>query len=185
MRIIVSYDLLNSIRNIKNPMGPLKVIRNNKKKWAKLNLPIYTSLDLIVTRDLKKTGEILLMQFGFLTVVETIFDTVQDKDKYKKQSTDDLNVLVETLNDNNIKTDLNLLLDTKLYDRNYRIRLNENKLPELAESKYLLVPTYTATSSMKDTKVLQEHVVGSDKYVLSFGTPKKEKKLVPVYNFKE
>ena len=45
------------------------------------------------------------------------------------------------------------------------------------ESKYILVPTYDFNNNIKNTSILQEHIVGTDKYVLSIGSPKKELKL--------
>ena len=36
-----------------------------------------------------------------------------------------------------------------------------------------MVPSYTFNGDIKDTSVLQEHIIGSKEYVLSLGSPKK------------
>ena len=82
--------------------------------------------------------------------------------------------MARQLNDLNVKTDYELLLESELYKKEYKIQVNEKKLPYIAESKYIMVPTHSFNGNMTETSILQEHVVGSKKYVLSLGSPKKE-----------
>ena len=176
MKLIINYDFYEAILNVKEPMGPLKVIRNNKRQWAKIDLPIFTILDLIMN-SVPETIIILPAQFGFLTLLNLLPPLITKIDPYKTKSSDDLKRLRSKLKDLNINTDCDLLLESELYKKEYKIKVNEKNLPYIAESKYIMVPTYNFNGEVSDTSILQEHVVGSKEYVLSIGSPKKEYKV--------
>lgn len=177
MKIIVDYDLINSIKNVNKPISPMKVIRNNKASWAKFNLPLYAATDYLIQRNIPKTLSILALQFGTLiTAYFMIYKAFGDK--YKEESERDLIKLVRQLNDLNIETSYDLLLKSELDGKAYRFRLNEYKLPELVESKYILVPSYNYDGEIKTTNLQQDHVVGSKTYILSIGSKQKQKQLV-------
>ena len=168
---------MNAILDVNQEYGPFKIIRNNKKRWATINLPMYTIIDYAINRDIKVTLNILAIQFGILLGSELFAGIITKNDIYKIEAIKKLKTLVLELNDNYISTDYNLLLNSNLYQRNYKIYLNEDKLPEMLESKYVLVPTYDFNGNVKDTSILQEHIIGTNKYVLSLGSPTKQYKL--------
>lgn len=177
MKLVVNYDLIDSIKNVNEPLNPFKVIRNNKRVWAKFNLPVYTMFDFCFTRDLKSVLEMLLIQFSALTIAEQVTLSLIKVDKYKDKSEYDLKKLVSRLNDINVDTNYELLKESVLDSKKYNIRLNDNKIPEFFESKYILVPSFTYNGDIKDKCVLQEHKVGSSDYYLSLETPIKKKSL--------
>lgn len=182
MKLVVNYDLIDSIKNVNEPLNPFKIVRNNKRVWAKFNLPIYTMMDLCFTRDLKNILEMLMIQFSFLTIAELVALSLIKVDKYKDKSNYDLKKLVSKLKDINVDTDYDLLKESILDSRMYNLKLNKNKIPQLMESKYILVPSYTYSGEIKDKSILQEHVVGSSDYYLSVGLPNKKKSLVLASN---
>ena len=174
MKILINFDFMNAVKNVNEGITPFKVIRNNKSVWAKFNLPIYTAINLLATKgDIKSSLLILGLQFGFLTVANMIVLTVSNPDIYSVKSDIALGELVSKFKDNNIDTSKDLLKKSEVYNKKYEIKLNESKIPELIQSKYILVPTYDYLGNVKDTSVLQEHVVGSNEYVLSLVSPKK------------
>lgn len=181
MKLLINYDFFEEILNAKEPVGPLKIIRNNKRRWAKFNLPLYTAFNFAFGNNITQNLCLLAIQFGLLTTIESISSLITKKicgeDFYTAKAIVNLKKLLIQLNDLNIKTDYDLLLDSKPYKREYKIKLNEKKLPIVLESKYIMVPTYNFNGDVKDTSILQEHVVGSKKYVLSLGSPKKQFKL--------
>lgn len=176
MKLVVNYDLINAIRNVNEPLTPLKVIRNNKVKWAKFNFPCYFAINFAGSHSVPKALGVLGFQFVWLTAAyfynQKIFG-----DEYHTNSSNDLRKLVSQLDSLNIKTDYDLLLKSELYKTKYKIQLNEKKILELAQQKYILVKTYNYCGDTKDTSILQEHIVGSKNYVLSIGSPKKKYKL--------
>ena len=178
MKVIVNYDLINSIRNVNEQLTPMKVIRNKKWRWVKTWYPLYLGVDFMIN-DPKQIPIIFLTQAATLTVLESITAHALD-DPFQRVSERDLKILASLLCKLNIDTSYDLLKDSRPNGKKYQIRLSENKVPQILESKYILVPTYTAMGDIKDTSLLQEHIVGSNRYVLSLGS--KQKKLVPAYS---
>ena len=95
-------------------------------------------------------------------------------DPYKVRSESRLTKLAKDFSDNYIDTDYELLLQSQYYDRTMKVSLNESKIPIITSKKYILVPTNSYSG-----EIIDEHVLGTKEYVLSVGTPKKVRKLVP------
>jgi len=182
MKLVVNYDLINSVKNVNEPLTPFKIVRNEKRVWAKFNLPIYAIFNFCFTRDLKAILEMLLVQFSTLTFAELLALFLVKVDKYKDKSEYDLKKLVSKLKDINVDTEYELLKESTLDSRKYSIRINDKKIPELFESKYILVPSYSYNGEIRDKSILQEHKIGSSDYYLSVGFPNKQKKLVLARN---
>ena len=178
MNLMINYDFFNAVRNVNEPMTPFKVLRNEKNHYLKFNLPVYTLIDYYTCKNgLIEIIPTLILQFGFLTGTMALVYKKFEVDTYKDIAIKNLTKLAGDLENLNIETNYQLLLDTELLSKKYQLRLNKEKLPEILESKYLLVPSFNYNGEVKDTSLLQEHVVGSKQYVLSIGSPKKEHKL--------
>ena len=92
-------------------------------------------------------------------------------DDYAKTATENLKELASSLNSLYLNTNYELLLESQLSCKEYNIILNEKMIPQILESKYILVPTYNYNNEIKNVSILQEHVVGSDIYELSLQSP--------------
>ena len=182
MKLIINYDLISALKNVNEPYGPIKIIRNNKKEWIKYNLPMYMSVNYLLQKDILQALLILPFQFGIVIMVNGIIDMKVYGDKYKEKSIKDLKKLVGILNDLHVNTDYEHLLKSTMYKKNYHISINKDKLPELMENKYILVPFYKYDGEIGETSILQEHACGSKVYTLSIGSPKKELKLAYANN---
>ena len=181
MNILINYDFIFAVKNVNENFSLKKVIRNNKGDWAKIKLPLFLGLDYVGYQgDFKKILTMLIAQFGIVCTTNLLLHLALKTDLYKDKSELELKKLVSKFKYADIDTSYKLLKESKQYDRKYEIRINENKIPQIIQSKYILVPTYDYSGSVKDTSVLQEHVMGSKEYVLSLGTPKKV--LKPVYS---
>ena len=62
-----------------------------------------------------------------------------------------LKILAIELRKLNIKTNFDLMTKSELYETNYRIELNKERLPFIAETKFILVPVYGVSGTIKDT----------------------------------
>lgn len=80
------------------------------------------------------------------------------------------------LKDIDVNTTGDLLLDSYKYKTEYEIKRNEKNLPILEQRKYIMVPTKDTNG---EVSLLQEHIIGTGDYSLSYGSPKKVLKLVP------
>jgi len=177
MKLVINYDFFDAVLNVKEEFSPMKIVRNNKRIIAFWYFPILTMLDYLSCRNLKIVFQELIIEFGFLIGSILFFNLVTGIDDYKNKSKSDLLLLAVKLKNLCIKTDYDLLLNSELISKKYKININKENLFEVIESKYILVPTYDFNGNIKDTSILQEHVIGTNKYVLSLGSPKKEYKL--------
>lgn len=174
MNILINYDYINAVKDVNEEFSLKKVARNNKIRWLKINLPFYFGLDFLIYQgDLKRSLVMLLIQFGIITSADFIGYTATKRDIYKIRSETNLKKLVSQFKDASIDTSYELLKQSELYDKKYEIKLNEKKFPQLIQSKYILVPTYDNIGDVKETSVVQEHIMGSKEYVLSLGKAKK------------
>ena len=179
MKIRLKYCFLDKIKDIKENLGPLKIIRNNRHYYLKIDLPAWIVVNLALNPSLSYCFFMLCFQFSFVIGFEWLVYALAKRDFYKEHAKYDLFVVLNYLQDLGVNTDYELLLESEAYETKYRLKLNEKRLPILFESKYIMVPSHGFNGYIKETSILQEHVVGTKKYVLSLGSPKRETQLVP------
>ena len=177
MKLVINYDFFNAIKDVKEPYGVLKVVRNNSGKYIR-RLPIWGTLNYIVFQNMYDTLGALMCQYMLIFGSDLLVDKAIGIDTYATKAMNRLKKLVGELDNINVKTSYDLLLDSELYEKNYRIEFNDSKIPFLLEEKYILVPSYSYSGEVRDTSILQEHEVGTENYVLSVQEPVKKYKLV-------
>lgn len=178
MNQIVYFDLYNSIKDVQEGFTISKILRNNNRLLTGLSGLVSLVFAIEFKEKFFKTlpiGEIMLLIDCVLTnYIEYAFDG----DTYKKNAERRLIIGSFALNNMNVSTSDKLLKEADCYHRVYNLKFNKEKTLQVIESKYILVPAYNAIGDITNVSILQEHVVGSNEYVLSLGTPKKV--LVPV-----
>ena len=178
MKLVINYDFIDKIKDVNENYGIMKIVRN-RKRYLVFNLtPFCIAIDLPICLFGKESALIVFISQVISYFMIEYFAYKQLGDFYKDMAINKLKKLVTLLKDINVDTSYDLLLDSEVYDKKYKIHLNEDKIPEVIESKYILVPTYNYYGEIKETSVLQEHVVGSNNYILSIGSPEKKLKLV-------
>lgn len=179
MKILINYDFFNAIRDVNEAFTPFKVIRNNKKRWVLFNIPALTWLEYIAVRDQIFRYLPLAFCIHFTTILG--LELMEYKivgDKYKEKAVENLKFLVPKLETLNVSTSFELLKKSTCYHKVCNLKLNNRKLPQLIESKYILVPSYDYKGDIVDKSILQRHVIGQNKYELTTGEPEKVLKLV-------
>lgn len=182
-QLIINYDMMKKIKDIKEPYGPLKLIRNRKNVWLTIHFPTFLVVDTLLLHT-PIDGNLPLTlgyQFGIITVIELISFKALGNDIFKDRAKKQLSFLSLELQNLDIKTNYDLLLESKQYSQEYHIEFNDGKLPSIVQSKYILVPTFEKDNNgnNKEESILQEHVIGSNIYTLSLGEPPKILKLIP------
>lgn len=175
MKLVINYDLIDAIRNVNEPLTPFKVVRNRKNNFLTY-LSILTLINFCQGSSVLETIEKLGMYFGTVISADILIamsKSTTSVDFFADESSKNLKRLVGELEALNISTSYDLLLKSEIYDKKYKVEMNKEQLPHIAEKKYILVPSYTYNGDIKDTSVLQEHIVGSKQYVLSLGSLKK------------
>ena len=177
MKLVINYDFFNAILDVNEGYTPMKIVRNDKKVLAIFEASFF-ALNYGVTKRLPDSLFLLLLQTSSFFGGCYAYYKMNDYDLFKERSTRRLKELAIYLNKNDINTNYNLLLQSELLEKNYKFHLNKSVIPEIIENKYVLVPTYDFNNNIKNICIDQEHIIGTDKYVLSVGSPKKQLKLV-------
>ncbi|MBQ8892053.1 MAG: hypothetical protein IJ068_04230 [Bacilli bacterium] len=180
MKLVINYDFFNAILDVNQKFIPMKVFRNRKKYLVFVSI-LYLFGDYYIFK--KRMPELLscvVQQTSGCFMTFCMFNCIAINiggDFYKDEGQEKLKKLVSDLKNIYVNTDYDLLLNSELIKRKYKVQLNENKIPELMEEKYILVPTNDFSNNIKNVSIKQEHIIGSTDYVLSVGSPKKELKL--------
>ncbi len=187
MKLVINYDFFNAIRNVNEPLTPMKIVRNHKFKYCLMTGTwcILAPLDGTSPEYMMKH---LAFWYGFYLATDFAFDIWAKKkmldnvDIYAYKAIPQLKKLSVMLGDINVKTNYDMLLESELYEKKYTIEKNDNKSISLSEKKYIYVPSYGFDGQEKDTSILQEHDIGSSVYTLSVGEPEKQYRRVLVNN---
>lgn len=186
MKLVINYDFFNAVRNVNEPLTPMKIVRNHKIKYSML-APIYLVLGSLDGLSPEYITQRLVFWYGFYMTTDYMFDLFAKKkldntDIYAYRSSLELKKLPKMLGDINVKTTYDMILQSELYEKRYKIEKNSNKTFSLVEKKYIYVPSYGFDGQEKETSILQEHDIGSVIYTLSVGEPEKQYRRVLVNN---
>jgi len=179
MKIKVNYDLIDKIRASKTGISLKRTVNKTigyTSIYCLLSVP-----EICVSPDpleacLKFVIKGALVYSSMIGVTNLLCVFLE-----KNHSISDLKKLASLLRENYINTDYELLLQAYQYDVNYSFMLDDNKIPRLKQEKYIMVPTIERDSE-KEVSLVQEHLIGSNEYELSYGSPSKSKVLKPVFN---
>ena len=80
-----------------------------------------------------------------------------------------LEYLVERLKNINIQTDVELLLDSKVYRREYKLK-KDSPIGVIRE-RFINVPSYNYKGNITTVSVKEEHMLATKDYILSLGEP--------------
>lgn len=172
MKIQVNYDLLNCI--VESQKG---FSLNRTAKYVGFCTSVSTVLDLVIPKDFYMfLGNVML----YLILHSILGTGIQLSASPIRKIVAETNIkyLLPKLHSININTDKELLSKSYKYHTDYEIITEEKAFPRVKQEKYIMVPVYE-NGEEKEVSVLQEHIIGSNKYELSIGEPQKVLKLVP------
>lgn len=177
MKININYDLLDKIREAKTGFSLNRHVRHILPRTL-LASTIFACLNLSSGDVAQRFVRGMLLYIVLYGITDGISTTLCKK-TLKKAAINDLRILSLLLCDINISTSDELLLDSDNYETEYQIKFNESKIPYIKQDKYINVPVYD-NGKIRAVSLVQEHIVGSKKYSLSYGSPKKV--LKPAFN---
>ena len=91
----------------------------------------------------------------------------------KERANEELNKLSTKLGDIFVNTDSDKLKESYQYKVKYELN-TDTFPPQLEQKKYIMVPVYNDWDN-NERSLVQEHIVGSIHYALSYGEPEKTK----------
>jgi hypothetical protein len=174
MKLVINYDLITRIQDAKDNLGISTALQKNLKKVSPW-FGVYTLINVSTGQPLHRSIASAGVSATMLFTVWTAMDITKNKmigNIDKIRALNDLRRLSIKLNDLKVKTSAELILESEEYARKYKVKVNEQKLPYILQEKYIMVPTYD-NGDIKETSILQEHIIGSKVYVLSLGSPTK------------
>ena len=174
MKIQINYDLLSKIMESKTGFSLQRL--TNK---VMLCTSISSSFCIPITISRSGTTEEILNGIVSLLFWHTCWESIGqsfNSKYYKNIAINELKRLVSILNDINVSTNYELLLQSYTYKTNYKIKFNKYFLPCLKQDKYIMVPIYN-NGEEKEISLIQEHIIGSKEYELSCGSQTKLLKL--------
>lgn len=172
------------ISKINEAKGKYKLIRCYKKNKLtgavtagfiiRNGIYIYNGIGSI-GKNLGDTIYWLVYYFALVPIIDNIFENIRKKignTSYQERAIDDLKGLAQQLRNQNIDTTYEKLLESKVYKRKYKLAMEG--APGIIRERYINVPTYDYNGLENTTSILEEHRIGTRKYVLTLGSPKKK-----------
>lgn len=182
MKIQINYDLMDKIRESKTGVS---LVRSVRKAFLSSGIVFGIDLPIILMNEnkLKVLMNIMLI-CGWVSCFNiVVMDNLFGNKKLNKYlSLEELKELARILRKYSVNTDYELLQDTCLYETNYSVILDESFIPRLKQMKYMKV-LVVDRDGKREVSLVQEHLIGSKKYELSYGSPKKALKPAVSMNY--
>ena len=177
MKIRINYDLLDKIREQNTGFSVIRTRRDNLR-YTIVFLPIDL---LIASGDVKQVVATALVRLIWNSIMFPLVEKCVFPGFNKNRATMQLKELAILLKEQYVNTDYELLQEAYEYETNYKFILDDDKIPRLKQEKYIMVPVVDRDGE-KEVSLVQEHLIGSNDYELSYGSPSKSKVLKPVSN---
>lgn len=177
MKIEINYDLFDKIREAKTGFA----LNRNARHIIPRTLAASAGYATIKLFNNSSIVESLygIPIFLLLYTTPVLIANAMLAKRLKNSSIKELKQLSYMLKDINIITSYELLLDSENYKIEYSVEFNESKIPYIKQDKYINVPVYN-DGEIKEVSLVQEHIIGSESYSLSYGSPSKV--LKPAFN---
>ena len=88
----------------------------------------------------------------------------------------ELNYLTMCLKNLNIETNIDLLINAKVYNEKYQLKKDEKK--GIIRTRYINIPKYNYKKEQVITSIKEEHLLTTKEYLLSVGEPEKKDEVV-------
>ena len=172
LKIKINYDLLQKLAESNTGL----TLKDSLSKVL-----VYTTIATSITGLMAPTKEelarIILHNITFyLTLVfgsDLMLSGIK-KDIACKQ----LRNLIAQLKNLDINTNLELLQKAEHYKTEYET--SDSFPPEIKQNKYIMV-TVLENGKEIETSIVQEHILGTDEYYISYGSPKRVLQKVPKF----
>jgi len=171
MKIVINYDLLDKIRESKTGFSFNK-IKNKTLFFSAINMAIETPRNITENANLENyiLDLVIFLFIHFNVQIAPHCFTTEISKKIAKQY---LTILSDQLQDMFVKTDAVLLQDAHRYKTKYELDYENSKLPNILEKKYIMIPVHNDWDC-NERSLVQEHIIGSNEYILSYGEPEKK-----------
>lgn len=188
-QIKINFDLIDAIKQAKG-------IKKCPKELSMITKPISMLYPTVVLIDSIKEQlplDSLIIAVAIATTlsvgVEQLILFLTMRQNTMDLARSELNYLTMCLKDLNIETNIDLLLNAKVYNEKYQLKKDEKK--GIIRTRYINIPKYNYKKEQVITSIKEEHLLTTKEYLLSVGEPEKKdevvytKKLVNAWLFKK
>lgn len=178
MKIVINYDLLDKIREAKTGVSLIRSVKRTLF-YTGVQSP-FIFVDNTISKD---SIESIIFDILICLSAHTIFTGLNATALakiYQYLAINTLDSLLLELNTNCINTNQDILIGSYKYDTEYDFSFYAFP-PQIEQKKYIMVPVDDDWGK-REISVVQEHIIGTNKYVLSLGTP--EEKVYQLLNRK-
>ena len=171
MKIIINYDLIDKVREAKTGFSLHKYTRVVGFTNS-ITVPAIILGAQIGNTNAMDALELMLKTFSYSLFYNALQATVSSFFR-KREATEELINLSTKLNCMCIETSSELLKGAYQYEVDYSVNFDSFP-PKLEQKKYIMVPVYNDWGN-NERSLVQEHVIGTRDYALSYGESKKKK----------
>ena len=171
MKIMVNYDLIDKIRESKTGISLCRYTTVVGFTNA-IGIPMISLGSYLGNASLGDTLELVLKLFGYSLFYNGI-QAFGYSFFRKKEAVEELAKLSMKLKDICVETSPELLKSAYQYEVNYSINFDSFP-PKIEQKKYIMVPVENYWGN-NERSLMQEHVIGTRDYALSYGEPEKKK----------
>ena len=171
MKIRVNYDLVEQIV-LANKGFSMKQYAKDVIESIITATAVCSPIFVLGGVPIRIVGDIFCSSIPICAILNGASNLILTKIE-KEAAKETLNILSRQLNDIYFDTNSEMLMDAKVYKREYKLNF-EKFPPKLEEHKYLMIPVNNAWGN-SERSLHQEHVIGTKDYDLSYGEPEKEK----------
>ncbi len=170
MKIKVNYDLLEEAAVAKKGFSV--------KRYSKIGLFDCCFFLIPICYMLQTADNLVYTIFTYFSCYTLLlsFSTSLLKDIFKQDARKKLENLSHELKKIYVDTDCEKLQEAQLYKTEYDARFEDSIFPEIMQKKYMMVPVNNDWGN-NERSLMQEHIIGSSDYALSYGEPEKNKVL--------
>lgn len=173
MKIKVNYDLFEKLEELETGFCLKREIYKFLEIMPFL-FPIWISLDLFSKGETDILENLLLIpETCMIRTLFAFIGSIALKRIIKESAYEKLSQLSTYMQSLEISTSPELLKDSKVYEKEYKLELNDKKLPVLKQKKYIMIKT----RNDEEVSILQEHNIGSREWKISQDEPTKVYKL--------
>ena len=188
LKLVINYDMISKINEANGKYRLMRCYKRNMFTGTLATINIVADTVYLcngIGNPSRNISNIIFWLTWYLGVVPVIDYSVQSMKKrtnrntYKDYAIADLKKLAQQLRNQNIDVTYENLLKSNVYHRKYK--LDMEGAPGIIRERYINVPIYDYNGMKATTSILEEHRIGSRKYVLTLGSPKKKTVLKPAF----
>lgn len=171
MKIRTNYDLIEEATLANKGFSIKRYAKTVLKATAigvTIILPLQTIDGITISETVQTVGKSLEVYAGLYGMY-----SVFSKGLEQASAIDNLSCLSTRLNNIYIDTNAHMLMEAKPYKTKYKLNFSSFP-PQLEEKKYITIPVFSNWDN-NERSIVQEHVIRSRIYDLSYGEPEEKK----------